>query len=760
MKSLIRNINNNNNISNNNNLGNVNIKVNKIKKLISNDNLNIQLSKNNNDFYNNDISLTNNSSKSFNENDNINNNTSNFNRIFNYKNNVNLTKKRMNPPPHEIKENQYIFNIAMNNLNKYKDNLVKENSQISNQINNKKFTNNIINYCLINPDNNSNNNNFYNIDNDDIFINENGKNFPLPEPTPIKISRSSNDINRIKSISLHLKQNIPRNNNKNYSKQNYYHNYFNRNDNIDFLNKNNNAIQKYYNDNNGSNKNDYQLKKNLNNYYNNTFANERNKLFLNQNQNLSHINCNKDKNNNEDEHKLIFVLNNLNLSFLIDAFKINYISFNDLFLLTREDLLEMKIPIGPRNKIIHFIQEYKKHMKSFEFNDISNFLIFYKNNNNLIVKEQKIENNIYSTTQTTNDFSNRIKMNNQKIGNFLYDEKKEDNFHQSNCVNMCYNNTKDIINPNNSICSLLNSSYNYVKTSLDKNNINKLKRNSSSLINLQTTSYINPNNNKNHKNNSVICKDKLFKLHHRKENQKSKKNDEISYKYNKVENINHHNKNTKKSRPINKKNLRNPLIKLIEDTQTNKTFSIINGQIMNMSNSNLTNNIQTQKIAKNYDNKNKKIVQKNQIDKKKKNKSANSNIKIKNNSNHYDKNKQNINLKIIENFNSLNNEVENFQNRYKRLKKASYERENKIKHLLMEDKSSSSKNLKLPNQQINNLSSYNINNNDMKVEKKNNKNLVFKNKCQNKNNIQLKNDNEFNNKKNTFIYELNIENVK
>ena len=39
---------------------------------------------------------------------------------------------------------------------------------------------------------------------------------------------------------------------------------------------------------------------------------------------------------------------------------LNYIYLNDLFLLSKDDLIEMNIPIGPRNRIINFILKYKK----------------------------------------------------------------------------------------------------------------------------------------------------------------------------------------------------------------------------------------------------------------------------------------------------------------------------------------------------------------------------------------------------------------
>ena len=391
----------------------------------------------------------------------------------------------------------------------------------------------------------------------------------MPEPTPIKISKSSNDLTQNKNISLYLKQNIRRNSNNYFNYD--YNNYFNSNGSSNYLNSdynkyfNSNDISIYFNNNNSlvkkSNKyvnnenikTDYYLKDNLTNYYTNTFVGkENNGLLLNQNlskrnynniNNDSNINTNNnDINNENDDNKLKYILQNLNISFLINEFKANYISFYDLFLLTREDLVEMKIPIGPRNKIIHFIQEYKKHMKSFEFSDLTNFFFFYKNNN-LLTQEQKIENNFYSTTQTTNEFSNRIKIN-QNTNNFFSNEKNENSYYI----------TKENFNPNqnNSNYSLLNSPLNYIKTSLDKNSINLIKRNSSTLRNLKTTSYINQNI-KYHKNNSVICKDKIFKPIIKKEKINNKNNGINTYKYNKIENKNNFQSNKKKHKKIKTK---------------------------------------------------------------------------------------------------------------------------------------------------------------------------------------------------------------
>ena len=125
------------------------------------------------------------------------------------------------------------------------------------------------------------------------------------------------------------------------------------------------------------------------------------------------INYNINKNaNNENENmyncikedkNILYLLSNLNLEKLYNIFISNYISFNDLFLLTKEDFAEMKIPIGPRNRILHFIYEYKKCAKSFDFKELSSFLIEYKkmlakplmndiNNNGLVISTNNINN--------------------------------------------------------------------------------------------------------------------------------------------------------------------------------------------------------------------------------------------------------------------------------------------------------------------------------------------------------------------------------
>ena len=128
---------------------------------------------------------------------NMTENLLNSNKKYNSRNSVNNENYFAN---NEFLANNYISK-SFNSIDKnQKGNKINEihNPKIKNQFNNKKFTNNIINYCLINPTNNSNiqrqsNHFFYNLEKDLLF-NEDEKPFPKPEPTPLKIDKSVNAL--------------------------------------------------------------------------------------------------------------------------------------------------------------------------------------------------------------------------------------------------------------------------------------------------------------------------------------------------------------------------------------------------------------------------------------------------------------------------------------------------------------------------------------------------------------------------------------
>ena len=561
---------------------------------------------------------------------------------------------------HDYKANNFISK-SFNSIDKYqKENIAKENynPQIKNQFNNKKYTNNIINYCLINPNHNSNiqsqsNNFFYNLENDLLF-NENENYFPEPEPTPIKFDKSTKYIN----------------------------------------------ITKNFESNNKTSDN----KKNI------------------------------------SDIRLITFLHNLNLDYLSSVFKNNYVNFRDLFLLTKDDFIEMKIPIGPRNKIIHFIELYKKTMKNFEMNDVLNF---FKN-----INGQNME-KITSTIPSSYNNELSIKM------------KDNENFFLPN-----HSETKrGYIN--------FNKNESYMDSSLKTNHSNKLiktskkksiseidKKSDYKIYHFNISSNCIPNRNrsknidtlklsKNIKNtvkNNNYHRTNSFLISNKKNKQNSKDNQSKTNISKNVLNIqSFNNKNLKKNNKFCHRNSMSSFFENISSIKSNnnkinlkiskpiKSKNIFNDSFFN-SNSIINNGNKRNKIIK----RSKSILVKN---------------KFNENS-------------LIENFKNLSSEVEMFENKYKKMKRDSYERKKKIKTLLMGSRNSKEK-INLLKQQLINIQKNNpIEFEDIEYIDKNNLNKkmntsvkktnIIKNKDDNINNI----NNSLKNKiDKSLLDELNIDNL-
>ena len=67
---------------------------------------------------------------------------------------------------------------------------------------------------------------------------------------------------------------------------------------------------------------------------------------------ISEVRETVEKENLKIEDKLEIFLRKLGLENYLYVFKANQISGKDLALLSKEDLVDMKIPIGPRNRIL------------------------------------------------------------------------------------------------------------------------------------------------------------------------------------------------------------------------------------------------------------------------------------------------------------------------------------------------------------------------------------------------------------------------
>jgi hypothetical protein len=186
----------------------------------------------------------------------------------------------------------------------------------------------------------------------------------------------------------------------------------------------------------------------------------------------------------------------------------------------------MKIPIGPRNRILHFIHEYKKCAKNFDFKELSSFLIDYKkmlakplmndiNNNGLVISTNNINNGPFNCFNSpiinnflnnqNNEEINMKKENIEKINIFFDNKDNEKNIIKNNeyeNLNNGDNYSKDI---NNDLTKLIIDSKdkkysNTTNTKLKKyNSINSSKK--SMLSNLSIKKFGFSENNKNNNTN-------------------------------------------------------------------------------------------------------------------------------------------------------------------------------------------------------------------------------------------------------------------
>ena len=323
-------------------------------------------------------------------------------------------KKKINITPYQRMGNEYILNYALDNLNKYQENLlIKENEDEKNNINNE--LSGKINYY-----------------NENDKKNKTSKNF---RSSYKNIKRDENIFNKFY-------------NNKNYSE------YFLRNDLFNEKKEIKNEFKK-------SNEEIPEPEP----YIINKYATKKNDI----NNNNDKLN----KNNNIDI-KLNFTLSNLELNELKNVFKNNYIFFEDLFLLTKEDFVEMNIPIGPRNRLLNFIKKYKNYAKNFDLNELSSFMNKYKESINSIevnntLGETPSTNNKYKSTMTTETNKNKGDSKEKRLNISNLEEGDSLLKHKIKKKNNIKDDLNEIIN-NNYIDENNNKRFNTYKTIETKDN--------------------------------------------------------------------------------------------------------------------------------------------------------------------------------------------------------------------------------------------------------------------------------------------------
>ena len=372
-------------------------------------------------------------------------------------------KKNINVNPYQKMGNEYILNFALDNLNKYQENLLVQEKpeDEKNNFNNNHFdfnhkVNYYNNFIITKNENYESSNN--------LTMNKTGKNF-----------RSSYKKNIKKEKERELENNLPQfyTNNKNYSE------YFLRND--------------LFNDNKKEEQNEeipepepYIINKYItkNKSYNNF-----NKVKINNNcEKINQSKSNSNRNKNTTDLKLNFTLSNLELNELKNVFEDNYIFFEDLFLLTKEDFIEMKIPIGPRNRLLNFIKKYKNYAKTFDLNELSSFMNKYKDS----INSNEIDTTIGETPSTNNKYRSTMTNSKEKKLNISNLEEETNNNNKNNIID----DLNEIINQNNNNNKRCNTyktieSRNYNDEDIDTEKDNNNKNNNNVNKNIFSNSLFN-----------------------------------------------------------------------------------------------------------------------------------------------------------------------------------------------------------------------------------------------------------------------------
>ena len=508
-----------------------------------------------------------------------------INTIKNFKKN-----KKINVTPYQGVKNEYILSLAMDDLNKkQEDLLLKENNEQNwNEENLKKIS---INLGKDLNNNNYKNINYYASTNKNVFNKEN------------QITRTMNKT----------QENFHPNNTIN----NYYKNFFINNDLFNKetnteINKNNDSSEadsyKYLSSNfkNNMNSMNNRAKKSYNKETNNIDFDKNyekkfnvfiNKTFDLKNENEKQSNNAIYNNKKGYDKKLSFVLNNLELGELKEIFEKNFIFFDDLFLLSKDDFVEMKIPIGPRNRIINFIENYKSFGKSYDFEELSSFMQKYKKNldnennkdifnfninpstikkykSNMTTENKKNKNKNSFDSRGTELLGNELNMSNiekpvtissREESKFKkYQNKK--NVNKKNKIvediNEIINNTKISSNiENNENISKIKEKYNNNSKVENNNNFNNENIFSNSLFNEYGSNNNNYNNNTNNINN-------LVNLDNANKNKRNKNISNYIIQNNsiKMENIN----NVFPINDINVNNYDSPSLNFINNKANNK----------------------------------------------------------------------------------------------------------------------------------------------------------------------------------------------
>ena len=211
----------------------------------------------------------------------------------------------------------------------------------------------------------------------------------------------------------------------------------------------------------------------------------------------------------DDDDRLTYTLITLDLGNLIHIFEDNNISFVDMLLLSKEDLIELQLEIFQRNRILNFSKLFTKYAKNYSIREISDFFTFNKQ----FIFNSSIYDKVFSNN---NLYQNEMNNNNFNMDNNNYDPINEElNYLNSNTntnTNLIENKNNNLmtrsmqINPNNSNFKLNNQPTLGKNTQSQKKyqNINVGSKRTKNISSFQI------NNNNNNNNNNDLNQDNNF----------------------------------------------------------------------------------------------------------------------------------------------------------------------------------------------------------------------------------------------------------
>ena len=243
-------------------------------------------------------------------------------------------------------------------------------------------------------------------------------------------------------------------------------------------------------------------------FQNDSFGNSNSQYYnyKNDNNNLNIIN----RNNifiNDIDTKLEITLNYLDLNELNDIFITNNISFKDMLILSKNDMIDLGFNMVQRNRLLRFSQDYLKVAVDFNIDEIH---IFFQKNKNLNIKtidnyinsehyplrkvKKSIRNNFSLSPKSKNIYQNEVfipkKNTNNLILKKLIPNSNINSNNESRFEKNIIQNYKRINSPKNinkhsyKISSEIFKNYNKIQKEIGNylDNYNKLKKNNEVFI--------------------------------------------------------------------------------------------------------------------------------------------------------------------------------------------------------------------------------------------------------------------------------------